>query len=226
MIEIVVAITILAVIAAVAVPTLRGLREEEQAREPVREIAELVQEVRQRAIQEKRAYQIVIERDGLHAVPGADTFLKRDEFLKFLEDLRTPPPATGMNRTEPERAGVARQEVQGRPEASSSAADRFSGQAAADARPGEEAEPVMPWTKSVELEGVAECRALLWGDGEWDAIEGNELRCWVFQPTGMASPMRLKLVLGGVECEAGFDALTGEIVSERSRPAGLLTSAP
>ena len=46
----------------------------------------------------------------------------------------------------------------------------------------------MPWTQSIALEPETECSVLLWGDGEWDVIEGDEARRWVFQPTGMASP--------------------------------------
>jgi hypothetical protein len=63
----------------------------------------------------------------------------------------------------------------------------------------------------------------MWGDGEWDLIEADELRRWVFQPSGMASPARVRLRTGDLELEAGFDLLTGELTRER---AGQPTEKP
>ena len=51
---------------------------------------------------------------------------------------------------------------------------------------------------------------------EWDLIEGEEMRRWVFQPSGMASPVRVRLRSGELELEAGFDLLTGELTRERA----------
>jgi hypothetical protein len=59
----------------------------------------------------------------------------------------------------------------------------------------------------------------MWGDGEWDVIEGEKMRRWVFRPTGMASPARVRLRTKAVELEAGFDLLTGELTRERTRVA-------
>jgi hypothetical protein len=59
---------------------------------------------------------------------------------------------------------------------------------------------------------------LMWGDGEWDALEGDRMRRWVFQANGMASPASVKILTGGTELEAAFDVLTGEMTGERSRP--------
>ncbi len=55
-----------------------------------------------------------------------------------------------------------------------------------------------------------------WGDAEWDRVEADEIRRWVFQPSGMASPVRIRLRTEDVEVEAWFDALTGEVVRERT----------
>ena len=50
LIEVVVSLTILAVVAAIAIPTLKGLDAGEKARGPMRDLADLVQETRQRAM--------------------------------------------------------------------------------------------------------------------------------------------------------------------------------
>ena len=57
-----------------------------------RRSAEVVQEVRERAMRERRPYQIVFEHEGIHASPAMYPYEKRDEFLKQLEQMRTPPP--------------------------------------------------------------------------------------------------------------------------------------
>jgi prepilin-type N-terminal cleavage/methylation domain-containing protein len=207
LIEIVVALTILAVIAAVAIPTLAGLQQEEKARAPVQTLAEVVQEVRQRAMRERRAYQIVFEREGIHASPAMYPYDNRDEFLKQLEEMRTPPIMEPTERLNAQRVEVQREVIDGR-----TAQDPA-------APPAEEA-PLfeMPWTTTIPLQAETECEVLLWGDGEWDVIEGEKMRRWVFQPTGMASPMRVRLRTGAAKLEATFDLLTGELTAERIRP--------
>jgi prepilin-type N-terminal cleavage/methylation domain-containing protein len=213
LIEIVVALTVAAVIAAVAIPTLKGLEREGKAAAPVRDLAEVVQEVRTRAMREHRPYQIVFEREGIHACPFAFPIDRRDDFLRHLTDLRTPP-----KEMETEREAAVRTEIE-QPEFTTAptgagAAPKPVGDAAGPPRP---PEFEMPWTRSISLEPETECSVLLWGDGEWDVIEGEEIRRWVFQSTGMASPAQVRLALGLHEFEAAFDPLTGELTRERSR---------
>ena len=207
LIEIVVSLTIVAVIAAVAIPTVKGLGRAEQARAPIRTLAEVVQEVRQRAMRELEPYQIVFEREGIHASPAMYPYEKRDEFLKELEALRTPPESEGIERTTIERAEVEVQEVSG-------------GSASTELDPGVPVEEpwvwTPPWTRSIPLAEGTVCEVLLWGDGEWDVIEDEKMRRWVFQPSGMASPARVRLRTGELELEAGFDVLTGELTRERA----------
>jgi prepilin-type N-terminal cleavage/methylation domain-containing protein len=213
LIEIFVALTIVAVIAAVAIPTMKGLDREEKAAAPVRALAEMVQTVRQRAMRERRPYQIVFEPEGIHACPFSFPQSKRDDFLRHLKELRTPPKETEVAKLDAVHTEIAQDEF-----AAASAPGTpkpESGSAGAPEPPGPRFE--MPWTQSIVLEPETECSVLFWGDGEWDSIEGDEIRRWVFQPTGMASPAQIRLVLGSAEFEAGFDPLTGELRSERTR---------
>ena len=209
LIEIVVALTIAAVIAAVAIPTVKGLGREEAARAPVKVLAEVVQEVRQRAMREHRAYQIVFEHEGIHASPAMHPFEKRDDFLKHLEEMRTPPRIDFIERVAMERTEIKREEVvNGRP-AQQTVAEKKE----------EPAHFRLPWTVTIPLPPKTECAVLMWGDGEWDEIEGDKMRRWVFQPTGMANPARVRLRTEAAELEAGFDLLTGELIGERTRLA-------
>ena len=207
LIEIVVALTVIAVAMAVAIPTLKGLDQDERTRAPLKQLAEIVQEARSQAMREGRPFQIVFEREGIHASPSMFPFEKRDEFLKFLEEMRTPPRPEEIERLQAERQEVQRQEViNARP---------------TEQLPGEKRDdpPLfrLPWTVTIPIAEGTECEVLMWGDGEWDVIEGDKMRRWTFQPTGMANPARVRLRTGEAEIEAGFDLLTGELVGERRR---------
>ena len=68
---------------------------------------------------------------------------------------------------------------------------------------------------TIPLADKSECEVLFWGDAEWDRLEADDLRRWVFQPSGVASPARVLLRTEAVEIEVSFDALTGEVIRER-----------
>ena len=207
LIEIVVSLTIVAVITAVAIPTVKGIGQAEKARAPIRTLAEMVQEVRQRAMREGQPYQIVFEREGIHASPATYPYEKRDEFLKELEEMRTPPKDDGIETMIIERPEAQVQEVVG-------------GVANKEIEPTAQVEEEWhwepPWTLTIPLDQGTECEVLMWGDGEWEVIEGEEMRRWVFQPSGMASPARVRLRSGDLELEAAFDVLTGALTRERA----------
>jgi prepilin-type N-terminal cleavage/methylation domain-containing protein len=215
LIEIVVALTIIAVIAAVAIPTMKGLQREEQAAAPMRALAELVQDVRSRSMAERRAYQIVFEREAIHACESTFPQARREEFLKHLKDLRTPSKIDDITRESVVRTEVAREEF----EAPLRGPAKPVRPPAVDADAGRTEAPKfkMPWTQTIPLPEKSECSVLLWGDGEWDLLEGEKIRRWVFQPSGMASPARVRLRAGTTEWETRFDALTGGVRAESSR---------
>ena len=75
----------------------------------------------------------------------------------------------------------------------------------------------MPWTLTLPMDKM-KCEVLIWGDGEWDPLEGDRMRRWVFQANGMASPAKVRLSVGATQLEAAFDTLTGEMTGERTQP--------
>ena len=216
LIEIIVAMTIIALLAAVAVPTLKGLQDDAATRAPLADLAALVQEVRQRAMREHRPFQIILERRGLHAIPGNRSFPTRDDFLKYLEELRTPPPSNLFQRSLPETPNAAAPQPVAGPGIVPSAPATPSTTPTSPTP--EKQAPNLPWTSSIPLPQTLTCEVLLWGDPEWDPLEGEHLRRWVFQPNGMADPLQIRLIANALALEASFDLLTGEITRERSRP--------
>jgi prepilin-type N-terminal cleavage/methylation domain-containing protein len=195
LVEIIVAITIVAVIAAVAIPTMKGMQRDEKFKEPMHTLAAVVQEARHRAMRERRSYQIVFEPGGIHASPVIYPYEKLEDFLAELERMRTPPLQQGIVVQGVEKQ-LADEEQKPRP-------------------------PEPPWTVSIPVEKNTECGVLMWGDGEWDVLDGGKMRRWVFQPAGMSSPARIRLRGDGGEMEAGFDPLTGEVTGERTRIVSL-----
>ncbi len=223
LIEIVVALTVVSVIAAVAIPTLKGLNRSEQARAPVQALAELVQEVRNRAVREGRAYQIVFERSGMHAMAGSRTFNRREDLIEHLKELRTPPVITVTEKQLPDRPEVVREAPASTSFSASQAMKPMAPQNPGEPSP-EAPEIEMPWCESIPLDLKTACAVLLWGDPEWDSMEGDKLRTWVFQPTGMISPARVRLQDAGQELEAAFDPMTGELTAESLRPITITAS--
>src|SRR4051812_6210896 len=88
LIELVVVLTILAVMVAAAVPSFRGLQDEQVAREPVSALARLAKQARLHAIGEKRPYQIVFADKGFSATRYLSPYLQAAELDKFLRQVQ------------------------------------------------------------------------------------------------------------------------------------------
>jgi hypothetical protein len=198
-----VALTIVAVVVAIAVPTFLGLRDERAAREPLTRLADLVAETRARAVAERRALEIVFDRDGFYAMPRAAGFGSREELRVRFAVLASP--SDGQ---------IARQEV-GRQEV----AVGMSGQTPAPGGVPDAARPVPPFLQRWDFPPGLACSLLAWGDPDWQALDGETVRRWVFQPSGMARPVAVRFERGDAFFAAEFDLLTGQPVNERSSVA-------
>ena len=91
LVEIILALTVIAVMAAASIPVIHGLRRDERFREPLQSLASIISEARSRAMREHRSYQIVFEPRGIHASPAMYPHRRLDDFLADLARLRTPP---------------------------------------------------------------------------------------------------------------------------------------
>ena len=85
LIEIILVLSLVAIMAAAAVPAINGLREDEAARKPLTELAKLAKETRLRAMHDKRPYQIAFTHNSFTATRYLSPYLELAELEKFLQ---------------------------------------------------------------------------------------------------------------------------------------------
>ncbi|CAN5228076.1 hypothetical protein BH23VER1_BH23VER1_06740 [soil metagenome] len=183
LIEIIVGLAIIALLVGVAIPTISGLQDERRAREPLAELSELILEVRQRAIRERRPYQIAFDATGFHAAPFLHPYGSHAEFLQWLEEIQRSPEDNTIERQEIGRTQIHRE-------------NRFAGLFEADERPGAGAGWTPPFVRSYRLPDGVSCQLRSWGDHGASEVEPGNLRRWVFQPTGLVTPMHVTFTRG------------------------------
>ena len=99
------------------------------------------------------------------------------------------------------------------------AGERFTatGAGANGAVPAMPAPPVFKeWMESHTLPEGTTYGIQYWHEAEATPIEGELVRLWVFQPTGIVSPLTVNLRHGGYLFTASFSALTADILKETS----------
>lgn len=196
LIEVVLVLTILALLAAAAVPSVRGLQEERAAREPINALAKLAKATRLKAMQDKRPYQIAFTSKGFTATRYLSPYLQLAQLDEFIQ-------RTEIEAQQKAEAGITEE---------SEAAENNA--AAAGATP---AQPVFKeWTESHALQEGTTYGVQFWHEVEATPIEGEVVRLWVFQPTGIVSPLTVSLTQSGYVFAASFSALTADIVKETS----------
>jgi prepilin-type N-terminal cleavage/methylation domain-containing protein len=213
LIEIVIVLTILAVLAAATVPTFKGLAAERRAREPVAELLRMAKEARQRAMKDHKAYQIAITAQGFTASRYFDAYLSFAE----LETFVTNSDAAEQASTPPEI------DLDGEPSARQP--DPASAGNVAQSKPGSTGQPPPPkpeWNERYTLpEGTHVAVWMLRSANSAEAtdngkvpVEGEVVKLWIFQPNGMCEPMAIKLDNDTAYLYVQFDALTADIVKE------------
>jgi type II secretory pathway pseudopilin PulG len=203
LIEIVLVLTILALITAAAVPSVRGYQEEQIAREPIAALAKMAKEVRLKAMQDKRPYQIAFTSKSFAATRYLSPYLQ----LAQLDDF--------MQRIEVEAQQKAEAGATDEVEQAQAAKDTFGGTGSSAS--GAPAPPVFKeWTQTQTLPEDTTYGIQFWYEAEPTAIEGDLVRLWVFQPTGIVSPLTLNLNHAGHVVTVTFSALTADIVKETS----------
>lgn len=88
LLELVVALTLVAIITAVAIPTITGLTARRAARVPMQTLEEMAQEARSRAMQEGRPYQLLLTNEKIIAARFStpyETVRQLEESLIILE---------------------------------------------------------------------------------------------------------------------------------------------
>ena len=199
LVEIIIALTIIIIITAAAIPTFKGLRAEQEAREPVQELTRLAKEARLRAMREKRPYQVVIHAGGFTASRYLSPYLQMTQLTEFLQEVEQkasePPPeeeaGNDLNKTRQTGDQVIYTKTA-----------ETSGKKFED------------WTEEYKLPQNMHCTVKMWYEPEYIPVEGEIVKLWVFQPSGISTPFAIHLENESVTLNVEYGALTADIVKE------------
>jgi prepilin-type N-terminal cleavage/methylation domain-containing protein len=199
LVEIVVTLTIIAVAFTISVPLVQGFREEQQAREPIIELVRLAKEARIRAMREKRPYQVAFHQGGFVASRYFSPYLQLSELNTFVQEGES-----GVYRLNPH--------------ADDDDTDLDGGM-------GETSQSTLPmappppkrddnWEEHYNLPQDIHYTLKFWQDIEETIIQGEVVKLWVFQPTGLCQPLKLHLERPSATFDVEFGALTADITRE------------
>ncbi len=200
--------TILAVIAAAAIPSLRGVQKERLAREPIVELTRIAKDARLHAMKEQRPYQVVLTATGFTATRYFDPYLSFADLSEFMTsaeqqaDDEPPPPDADSTQ-----AGANVQ------------ADNMTAPPAFDSPgnlPPTTKLPQKEWTEKYDLPQGVTYNAKFWHETDPTEIQGEVVKLWVFQPSGICEPLKIHLARDQATFDVEFSALTVDIVKEAS----------
>lgn len=196
LVELVIAITVLGILTGIAVPTISSVQKERLAREPVSALLETAREVRLRAMKERRPYQIVFDSSGFQAARFFQPYGGQEEF----EQLRV------------ELEQVAQREEM-------IAASRARGiqleEQVVDLR-AEAIQEGLQFYREYSFPDSLRVSLRFWDETQWVDLNGGEFRRWIFQPSGMCEPMKIRVEADTSFFEVDFHPLTADVKSERS----------
>lgn len=199
LVEIVIAMTIVVIITAASIPAFRGLRDEQLAREPIQELVRMAKEARIRAMREKRPYQVAFYGTGFTASRYFNPYLQLADLNLYLEESET-----GVSRLNPN---------------SDDQEDDLDSGSTVTPKTQLPLAPVGPklddhWTEKYELPENTHYSIRFWHDLEEVPIEGEVVKLWVFQPSGICQPLKIHLERHPSVFDVEFGALTADIVRE------------
>lgn len=199
LVEVVIALTILIVIAAGAMPMFKGWRDEQIARRPVIELVRLAKEARLRAMREKRPYQVAFYQGGFVASRYFSPYLQMAELNELMEQA-----ASGSFRLNPNA------------DDNDSDLDAGAGEKPRTELPLAPSAPKLDdnWTERYDLPTDTQYSLKFWNEFQPVEMSGDLVKLWVFQPTGICIPLKLHLDRPGAVFDVEFNALTADITRE------------
>jgi prepilin-type N-terminal cleavage/methylation domain-containing protein len=217
LIEIVIVMTILAVLAAATVPTFKGIQREREARAPIAELVSLAKEARLRAIKEKRPYQVVFTGTGFYATRYFDPYLTLASLTEFIE-IADAAAQAGLEEEElaPDATGGENQAITAAT-TGTTPGDTPASSTAAAAETAQEAFIKAEWVERYLFPTGTSLSVQYWHEAVPTQVAGDVVRLWVFQPSGICDPLKLALSNGDASIAVEFSALTVDIVKETSR---------
>ena len=204
-VEMVLVLSLLVLFVGATVPAVRGLKNEQIAREPVKELSSMAKEVRLHAMKDRRPYQIAFTSRGFSATRYLSPYLQAGQLDEFLHKVQN---------DEVQRAdidtGVDPSVAADQKNAQINSSNNGQPQAPTPA-------PVFKeWTKSYTLPSNTHFSVQFWYETGVTPIEGDTVKLWVFQPSGIVTPVTVRMDRDTAHFEASFNALTADIVKESS----------
>ncbi len=216
LIEIVIVMTILAVLAASTVPTFRGLARERAAREPLAELVDLAKEARLRAIKEKRPYQVAFTSTGFYATRYFDPYLTLTTLNEFITQADMAAEAGLKEAMDPDAESGAENQAVTAAITGVTPGDTPATSTAAAAESAREQFLKPEWVERYVFPPGTSVTVQHWHEAVPTIIEGELVKLWVFQPSGICDPLKLTINREGAAFAAEFSALTVDIVKETS----------
>lgn len=196
LVELVIAISVLVILSGLAIPAIDSAQREKMAREPIDALYTMAREVRVRAMQERRPYQIVFDGEGFQASRMFQPYGGREEFEEKRQELEQLEQRDAMIEASRARGiDLSNQEVD---------------------RRREEVEQGLRYFREYKVDPELTCDLRFWDETQWINLSGGEFRRWIFQPSGMCEPLRVRIQAERAYFEIEFHPLTADIASESS----------
>lgn len=191
LVEIVIALTIVAILTAAAIPSFQGFREEQAAREPVIALVRMAKEARLRAMQEKRPYQIAFHSGGFNASRHFNPYLQLAELNEFIA------------ADEAGIKGIQDDDVQDDPDSEVNNAKPSTALPLAPPPPKLDNQ----WHEDYTLPTGTTYNLQYWHEVQPTPIEGELVKLWVFQPSGICQPISIDIQRETASFHIEFSAL-------------------
>jgi prepilin-type N-terminal cleavage/methylation domain-containing protein len=198
LVEIVIALTIVAILTAAAIPSFQGFRDEQVAREPVIALVRMAKEARLRAMQEKRPYQIAFHSTGFTASRHFNPYLQLAELNEFIA------------ADEAGIKGIRDDDTQDDPDSEVNNAKPSTALPLAPPPPKLDNQ----WHDDYTLPANTTYTLQYWHEVQPTAIEGELVKLWVFQPSGICQPLSIDIQRETASFHIEFSALTADITRE------------
>ena len=174
----------------------QGFRDERLAREPVAALVRLAKAARMRAMQEKRPYQIAFHAAGFTASRYFNPYLQRSELTQFLESAENPVQQPGFETTDIDNGGGVTNTTELPLAPPRPKLDEY-------------------WSESYDAPPDMKFAIQFWYEDELLYLEGDAVKLWVFQPSGVCVPLTVHIERQSAIFDVEFAALTADIVRER-----------
>lgn len=196
LVEVVITLSVLAVLVGISVPAISGLQRQHEARQPVTELVRMARTVRALAMTQEHPYQIAFDHRGFHAAEFFSPYGGIEEFDELLKELEAAERTQEMVSASQKRMGD------------------IGGQGDVTVAGGNVNRPL--YYESFELPEGVSYEIMMRGDQDWVDMSGGGFKRWVFQSSGMCDPFKIRIQSDNSYFEVSFHSLTGDISEEKS----------